>query len=151
MSINTTRTSAHANLGSAWLRDQSARLHQRHLQFRRHSAEVVVPDVQGEPSSPAIEKAVSIVQSRAYLENRALQLLVPLARDDGSWRLVTLDFGLEAQRHACEFLMCFAFQPVNGGLSITSPFVEIGFSLPVPTGDDRVFVLTVRTAAGFSS
>jgi hypothetical protein len=36
MSIDTTRTSAYANLGSAWLRDQTARLHQRHLQFRRH-------------------------------------------------------------------------------------------------------------------
>ena len=115
------------------------------------SAEVVVPDVQGEPSSLAIEKAVSIVQSRVYLEKRALQLLVPLTRDHGGWRLVTLDFGLEAQHHECEFLMCFAFEPVNGELSITSPYAEIGFSLPVPTGEDRVFVLTVRTAAGFPS
>lgn len=36
MSIDTTRTSAYANLGNAWLRDQTARHHQRHLQFRRH-------------------------------------------------------------------------------------------------------------------
>ncbi len=36
MSIDTTRPSAYSNLGSAWLRDQIARLHQRHLQFRRH-------------------------------------------------------------------------------------------------------------------
>ncbi len=115
------------------------------------SAEVVVPDVQGAPSSLAIEKAISIVQSRAYLEKRALQLLVPLSRGHGGWRLVTLDFGLEAQHHECEFLMCFAFQPESGELSITSPYVEIGFSLPVPTGDDRVFVLNVRTAAGFPS
>ncbi|MDM0078471.1 hypothetical protein QTH90_28970 [Variovorax sp. J2P1-59] len=36
MSINTTQTSAYAKLGNAWLRDQTDRLHQRHLQFRRH-------------------------------------------------------------------------------------------------------------------
>lgn len=115
------------------------------------SAEVVVPDVQGQPSSLAIEKAVSIVQSRAYLEKRALQLLVPLTKDHGGWRLVTLDFGLEAQHHECEFPMCFAFQAANGELSITSPYVEIGFSLPVPAGVGRVFVLTVIAAAGFPS
>jgi hypothetical protein len=111
------------------------------------SAEVVVPDAEGEPSSLAIEKAISIVQSRAYFEKRALQLLAPFTRDDGSWRLVTLDFGLEAQHHGCEFLMCFAFQPVSAKLSITGRYVEIGFSLLVPTGGDCVFVLTVRTAA----
>jgi len=196
MSIQTTRTPVHADPCCAWLRDQTARLQQRHLQFRRHfrldadavlaratslrrvpgpatlgefvsidrigagpgrewmavladSAEVVVPaDAWGEPSSLAIAKAVSIVQSRAYLERRALQLLVPHTRDHGDWRLVTLDFGQEAQHHGCEFLMCFAFQPANSGeLSITSPYVEIGFSLPVPTGDDPVFVLTVRSAS----
>ena len=30
-------------------------------------------------------------------------------------------------------------------------YVEIGFSLPVPTDEDPVFVLTVRTAVGFPS
>ena len=50
---------------------------------------------------------------------------------------MTLFFGLEAQHHACEFLTCFALQPVNGELSITSPYLEVGFSLPLPTGDDR--------------
>ena len=115
------------------------------------STEVVVPDLQGAPSLLAIEKAAAIVQSRAYLENRALQLLVPFTKDQGDWRLVTLDFGVEAQRHECEFLMCFAFQVANGELSVTSPYVEIGFSLPVPTDKDPVFVLTVKTAVGFPS
>ena len=115
------------------------------------STEVVVPDLQGEPNSLAVEKAVSIVQSRAYLEKRALQLLVPFTKDEGDWRLVTLDFGVEAQRHECEFLMCFAFQVGSGELSVTSPYVEVGFSLPVPTDEDPVFVLTVRTAVGFPS
>jgi hypothetical protein len=113
------------------------------------STEVVVADVRGAPSSLGIEKAVSIVQSRAYLERRALQLLVPFTREDGRWRLVTIDFGVEAMRHECEFLMRFAFQGGAGELSVTSPYVEVGFSLPVPTGEDPVFVMTVRTAAGF--
>jgi len=112
------------------------------------STEVVVPDVQGAPSPLGIEKAVSIVQSRAYLEKRALQLLVPFTKDDGDWRLVTLDFGVEAQQHECEFLMCFAFQVANGELSSTSPYVEIGFSLPVSTGEARIFFLAVRMAVG---
>lgn len=73
----------------------------------------------------------------------------PFTRDEGDWRLVTLDFGVEAQRHECEFLMCFAFQVGSGVLSVTGPYVEIGFSLPVPTDEDPVFVLTVRTAVGF--
>jgi hypothetical protein len=115
------------------------------------STEVVVPDFRGAPNSLAIEKAVAIVQSRAYLEKRALQLLVPFTKDQGDWRLVTLDFGIEAQRHDCEFLMCFAFQVGSGELSITSPYVEVGFSLPIPTDEDPVFVLTVRTAVGFPS
>jgi hypothetical protein len=37
------------------------------------STEVVVPGLQGAPSPLAVERAVSIVQSRAYLEKRALQ------------------------------------------------------------------------------
>ena len=36
MSFHISHASAHANLDCAWLRDQTARLHQRHLQFRRH-------------------------------------------------------------------------------------------------------------------
>jgi hypothetical protein len=113
------------------------------------STEVVVPGLQGAPSPLAIEKAVSIVQSRAYLEKRALQLLVPFTKDQGDWRLVTLDFGVEAQRQECEFLMCFAFQVASGKLSVTRPYVEIGFSLPVPMDADPVFILMVITAVGF--
>ena len=112
------------------------------------SAEIVVPDVGGRPSLLAIKKAALVVQSRARLEKRARQLLAPPPdKVDGNWRLVTLDFGVEAQRHECEFLMCFALQPVNGELSVTSSYVEIGFSLKVPIRDDPVFVLSVKTAA----
>ena len=99
------------------------------------STEVVVPDLQGAPNSLAVEKAVSIVQSRAYLEKRARQLLLPFTKDEGDWRLVTLDFGVKAQRHECEFLMCFAFQVGSGELSVTSPYVEIG--LLVAEADGR--------------
>ena len=74
---------------------------------------------------------------------------MPFTKDRGDWRLVTLDFGVEAQCHECEFLMCFAFQVGSGELSITSPYVEIGFSLLAATDEDPVFVLTVRTAVGF--
>ncbi len=39
--------------------------------------QVIVGDVRGAPSALGIEKAVSIVQSRSYLEQRARQLLMP--------------------------------------------------------------------------
>jgi hypothetical protein len=102
---------------------------------------VVVNDWCGAPSQVGIEKAVSIVQSRGYLEQRARRLLLPFAQEAGSWRLVTIDFATEARLHACEFLMCFAVQDVSGVRSGAS--VEIGFALPEPTAIDPVFVLTV--------
>ncbi len=36
MSMNLTRTNAYADLDDAWVRHQTARLHQRHLQYGRH-------------------------------------------------------------------------------------------------------------------
>lgn len=36
MPINETQSEAYADLGDIWLRDQSARLRQKHLQFGRH-------------------------------------------------------------------------------------------------------------------
>jgi hypothetical protein len=36
MSIKVTQPNAYADLGDVWLRDQSARLMQKHLQFGRH-------------------------------------------------------------------------------------------------------------------
>ena len=36
MSINAIRTDAYADLGSAWVRDQAARVLQRHVQLGRH-------------------------------------------------------------------------------------------------------------------
>ncbi|MEO8057925.1 MAG: hypothetical protein ABI671_06335 [Burkholderiales bacterium] len=110
--------------------------------------EVVVSDFRGSPSQVGIEKALSIVQSRGYLERRALQLLTPFTKEDGRWRLVTLDFGLDAGRHECEFLMCFAFQRPNCELSITSPCVEVGFDLLGREVSEPVFVLTVKSAVG---
>jgi len=107
---------------------------------------VVVNDWCGAPSRLGIEKAVSIVQSRGYLEQRARRLLLPFAQDAERWRLVTINFATEARRHGCEFLMCFAIQDVNGVLSSTSRPVEIGFALPTPHAVDPVFVLAVVTA-----
>jgi hypothetical protein len=110
---------------------------------------VVVSDWCDSPSVVGIAKAVSIVQSRAYLEHRARRLLLPFTKEAGSWRLATIDFGIEAWRHGCELLMCFAFRAANGVLSITSPSVAIGFALPLPAAVDPIFVLTVVTAVGF--
>ena len=110
--------------------------------------EVVVSDFRGAPSQVGIEKAVSIVQSRAYLERRALQLLLPFTKGDGSWQLITLDFGAAARCRECEFLMCFAFQTQNGELSVTSPYVEVGFALLGAVVEEPVFFLTVVTATG---
>lgn len=78
------------------------------------STEIVVAEVEGKPSPIGIEKAIAIVQSQTYLEARARQLLVPLSKQDGEWRVISIDFGIEAQHHDCEFLMCFAFQATGG-------------------------------------
>lgn len=112
------------------------------------STEVVVSDFRGAPSQVGTEKAASVVQSLGYLEPRALQLLVPFTKEAGSWRLVTLDFGAEARRQDCEFLMCFAFQAPNSQLSITSPYVEIGFELLKSEASPPLFILTVKSACG---
>lgn len=118
------------------------------------STEIVVADVEGKPSSIGIERAISIVQSRAYLEARARQLLVPLGKGDGEWRLVAIDFGIEAQHHDCEFLMCFAFQATKADLSATSPYVEVGFALPVrlsvSPSYSPMFILTIQAATGLA-
>ncbi|SAK81613.1 hypothetical protein [Caballeronia ptereochthonis] len=111
--------------------------------------EVVVADVRGRPSALGIAKATSIVQSRAYIETRARQLLKTLTRDDGDWSLIVIDFGVEAQHHDCEFLMCFVFQAANSDLSATSPYAEIGFALLKQSHATPIFVLTIRTATGF--
>lgn len=72
---------------------------------------VVVNDWCDSPSVVGVEKAVSIVQSRAYLEHRARRLLLPFTKEAGSWRLETIDCGTEARRRGYEFLMCFALVP----------------------------------------
>jgi hypothetical protein len=112
---------------------------------------VVVSDWCAAPSPLGIEKAVSIVQSRAYLENRARLLLLPFGKETASWRLATIDFASAARRHRCEFRMCFAVQDTSGVLSMTSPSVEIGFALPAPGATDPVFVLTVVTVVRFAA
>lgn len=116
------------------------------------NTEIVVADVAGKPSPIGIEKAIAIVQSRAYLEARARQLLVPLGKRDGEWRMVAIDFGNEALHHDCEFLMCFAFQAAKADLAATSPYVEVGFALPVrlsvSPGCSPMFILTIQTTVG---
>jgi hypothetical protein len=110
---------------------------------------VVVGDCCGSPSELGVEKAVSIVQSRGYLESRARRLLLPFTKEGGSWQLVTIDFGAAARRHACEFLMAFAFRANDSVLSTTSgPYIAIGFALPMPLALDPIFVLRVVTVAG---
>ncbi len=112
--------------------------------------DVVVSDMRGAPSPVDVAKALSVVQSRFYLERRAIQLLVPLTKEPGVWRLVTIDFGLQAHRHGCEFLMCFAFEASTSMLSIKSPYAEIGFKLSIAPADDPLFILTVKTTVGLS-
>lgn len=77
---------------------------------------------------------------------------MPLGKADGEWRLVAIDFGIEAQQHDCEFLMCFAFQATKSDLADTSPYVEVGFALPVrlsvSAGYSPMFILTIQTTAG---
>lgn len=110
--------------------------------------EIVVADAGDKPSSVCVEKAVSIVQSRTYLETRARQLLVPLNQKSGVWRLVTIDFGHEAQQHECEFLMCFVFESEGSGLAESSPYVEVGFALSVQSGAGPMFVLMIQETTG---
>lgn len=116
------------------------------------NTEIVVAEVNGKPCPIGIEKAIVIVQSRAYLEARARQLLVPLGKEDGEWRLVSIDFGIEAQRHDSEFLMCFAFQATKTDLADTSPYVEVGFALPVrlsvSPSFSPMFILAIQTTVG---
>jgi hypothetical protein len=111
---------------------------------------VVVSDQCGAPSEVGTKKAVSVVQSRAYLEHRARRLLLTFAGVAGGWQLVTIDLATKARRHGCEFLMSFAVEDVGDARSSTSPSIEIGFALPWPTVMDPVFVLTVVTAVGFA-
>lgn len=101
----------------AWLRNQTAPIEQRYLQFERHCrlapgpatigafvpsnradafprqewvatledrTTVVVNDWCDSPSVVGVEKAVSIVQSRAYLEQRARRLLLPFTKEAGA-------------------------------------------------------------------
>ena len=109
---------------------------------------IVVADHQGAPCLRGIAKAQAIVQSRWYLEPRALQLLRPVVKFRGAWRLSTMDFGGEAEQRGCEFLLCFEFHVDRGELPYASPYAAIGFQLPAQTGPDPVFVLTVKILTG---
>ncbi|MGE8320530.1 MAG: hypothetical protein ACN6O3_17395 [Comamonas sp.] len=107
--------------------------------------EVVVADAQGAPCPRGLAKAASVVQSCTYLEPRARQLLALLLHGDDAWQLVALDFGTEAQRQRCEFLMGFALEPAPG---TGGAFAEIKFALPRPSDTDPVFVLTLGAVLG---
>ncbi|MBS0450047.1 MAG: hypothetical protein JSS14_01935 [Proteobacteria bacterium] len=106
--------------------------------------EVVVSEAANRPDALGVAKAVSVVQSRSYLGKRAVQLIAPLLRAEGAWRLLTIDFGAEARRYDAEFLMCFAFVATNAELSSSSPYFEVGFSLSqVQEENEPVFCLGV--------
>lgn len=107
--------------------------------------EIVVADAHDAPSELAVTKAVSIVQSLAYLERRARQLLIAFIDGRDGWRLTTIDFGAEAARHTCEFLMCFVLDASSTAISGASLYVEVGFTLDLLWADDPEFKLTVKT------
>lgn len=109
---------------------------------------IAVAGVQGKPCPIGIEKAIAIVQSRAYLEARARRLLAPLIGEDGEWRLAVIDFGAEARRHGCEFLMCFALQTAEADSAAASPYAEVGFALHVRPDATPAFILSIQTAIG---
>jgi hypothetical protein len=113
------------------------------------STEIVVADLNGVPSSVGIAKAISIVQSRAYLERRAHQLIERFETSGGAWRLLTIDFGFESEMHGSEFLMCFAREE-RAAVEPTpaSPYIEIGFALQKPMGQDPLFELSIRSVSG---
>lgn len=114
------------------------------------TTEVVVNDQEGRPDAVDIQKAISVIQSRVYLGKRAVQLIAPFLPRDGKWRLLTIDFGAEARRYESEFLMCFAFVPVNSILSRASPYFEVGFSLATGAHaeDAPMFTVTVKAIVG---
>lgn len=112
------------------------------------NTEIIVLGAGDRPCPVGVAKAVSIVQSRTYLEAQARRLLVPLTRQDGEWRLARIDFGLEAQHLDCEFLMCFTFQKRIGDLNAVGPYVEVGFALPAGSRVSQVFTLVIQTAIG---
>jgi len=110
---------------------------------------IVVPDDGGRPNFLRVAKAISVAQSRSYLGKRAVQLIAPFIRNDGAWRLLTIDFGAEARRYESEFLMCFAFVAANTALSSTSPYFEVGFAQSKPSEEDEpAFSLTVKAIVG---
>jgi hypothetical protein len=113
------------------------------------STEVVVADLNGAPSSTGIAKAIAIVQSRAYLEQRARQLIQRFETSGHAWRLLTIDFGIETVAHGSEFLMCFARDvPGVSGPTDAGPYIEIAFTLQRPIGQDPLFDLSVHFVSG---
>lgn len=106
--------------------------------------EIVVSEEADRPDALGVAKAVSVIQNRSYLGKRAMQLIATLSSIAGAWRLLTIDFGAEAQRHGAEFLMCFAFVESDADLSSSCPYFEVGFSpFPVKKENESVFSLTV--------
>jgi hypothetical protein len=104
--------------------------------------EIIVGDDRGAPSGLGVAKAVSVVQSRAYLEQRARQLLIARVGRQ-AWRHEAIDFGTEAARQTCEFLMCFVADASGATTSGGKLYVEVGFSLDLPLAEDPQFRLTV--------
>jgi bifunctional pyridoxal-dependent enzyme with beta-cystathionase and maltose regulon repressor activities len=96
MSMNTTTTPAYADLGSAWLKYQTARIQQRHLQFGRHfrldldallRRLATAARATRVMEAPAPHVPVSTIQMRREL----IEAIDLCARVDASMRAPTLD------------------------------------------------------------
>lgn len=110
--------------------------------------DVIVADVYGRPSAPGIDRAISIVKMRARLEQRARKVLASVMPNDGDWELMTIDLGIQADVHKCEFLMCFARETDQMNALTENSCVELGFALPVSTCSHPGFVLRVVSVRG---
>jgi hypothetical protein len=114
------------------------------IAMREGCIQVVVADTGGSPCPLAVAKAESILQSRSYLQQRALQLVRPLVDAEGEWRVVKLDFGVAAKRAGCEFLMRFALHAQGRTVAADGAHADVGFALFSQSGEDPVFTLALR-------
>jgi hypothetical protein len=85
MYLNATPINTHADLGDAWLRHQTARLHQKHLQFGRHcrldvDALLVRAAGGSRTARPAETQNVREQMSTPYIRRATLEAIEHCAR-----------------------------------------------------------------------
>lgn len=109
------------------------------------ATEVVVSETGGQPNPLEVQKAISIVQGRSHLGKTSRRSFEKKVRGD-----LTVDFCAETRRYGSEFLMCFAFVAIHATLNKSSPYLEVGFSLPASssTEDAPIFNATVKAFVG---